>query len=1276
MRIILFLLWLLLPVAAFAQSAEEDRGFLQGLIEDNLSSAGREVRIEGFRGALSSRATVERLTIADDQGIWLTLNKVVLDWSRSALLSGRLSVSELSADEILLERLPVADESVDVPSPEARDFALPELPVAVEIGRIAADRLVLGETVLGTPVEATLEASGSLAGGSGQAQLLARRTDGPQGELRLTTSFSNADRQLALDLALIEADDGIAATLMDLPGRPPLELTVQGQGPLSNYAADIRLVTDGEERLAGRVTLQGDAAQGRQFAAELGGNVVPLFLPQYADFFGPDVQLDVAGTRATDGRLDLSRLNLSTRALQLQGALVVAADGLPERIALTGRIASDDGQPVLLPLSGPETRVGRVDLDVAYDAAEGETWTARLLVAGLDRPDFAAERFSLDGSGRIARTEGGTSTVSGRLAYAAEGLAPADPDLATALGPRIAGAADFSWTEGADGLRLPTLTLDGSDYGLAADLTLEGLTSGLAVSGEADLRFEDLARFSGLAGRPLSGQGEGTVSGTYAALTGAIDAEASITGTDLALGQAEVDNLLKGTSTIEASLIRDTTGTRLRTLRIAAQSLTATASGTLASAGSDIAAQLAFADLSVLGPAYDGRLEADARFTGTPEAGQISIQANGRDLRVGQPQVNGLLAGTSTIDIAGRLDQGALVLERARVNARTLTLTAAGRLATEGSDVTADLNFSDLSPLGAGYGGALSAEATFKGTPENATITADARATNLRVGQSQADALLRGESTLSAQVRLENGAIRVDRAALRNPQLTVTADGSVAGADRNLTLDARLSNLALVVPQFPGPLTVQGTARSQGTSYRLDLRARGPGGIDLRAQGTAAGNFSTVDVGVTGSAQAALANPFIEPRNVEGPIRFDLRVNGQPALSSVSGTVSLAGGRFADQDLGLVIERLQANARLAGGRATLDVQGRPAAGGRLALTGNIGLEAPFAADLALEIRRAVLRDPELYETTASGRITVQGPLTGGAQIAGRIDLEETELRIPSTGFGGANGLPDLQHRNEPAAVRTTRARAGLLDDGSGGSGGRDSRPFGLNLLISSPDRIFIRGRGLDAELGGQLLVSGTTANVVPSGAFNLIRGRLDILGKRLTLSEAQLLLEGDFVPYIRVVASTENDGITTSVVIQGRADEPDVSFTSTPELPEEEVISRLLFGRGLDTISPLQAAQLASAVATLAGRGGEGVIGRLRQGFGLDDLDVATDADGGTSVRAGKYISENVYTQVEVDQQGQSQINLNLDVTPSVKLRGSVGTEGDTSIGIFIERDY
>jgi translocation and assembly module TamB len=102
----------------------------------------------------------------------------------------------------------------------------------------------------------------------------------------------------------------------------------------------------------------------------------------------------------------------------------------------------------------------------------------------------------------------------------------------------------------------------------------------------------------------------------------------------------------------------------------------------------------------------------------------------------------------------------------------------------------------------------------------------------------------------------------------------------------------------------------------------------------------------------------------------------------------------------------------------------------------------------------------------------------------------------------------------------------------------------------------------------------------------------------------------------------------------------------------------------------------LQAAQLAGAVATLAGRGGIGIVGRLREGFGLDDLDVQTGADGGASVRAGKYLSENLYSQVEVDDRGQSQINLNLDLSDSVTVRGRTGTTGETGLGIFFERDY
>ena len=132
------------------------------------------------------------------------------------------------------------------------------------------------------------------------------------------------------------------------------------------------------------------------------------------------------------------------------------------------------------------------------------------------------------------------------------------------------------------------------------------------------------------------------------------------------------------------------------------------------------------------------------------------------------------------------------------------------------------------------------------------------------------------------------------------------------------------------------------------------------------------------------------------------------------------------------------------------------------------------------------------------------------------------------------------------------------------------------------------------------------------AAIVPTGAIQLIRGRLDLFGKRLTLSEASLALEGDLVPYITVVAANETDGVTSMVRIEGPADAPEVTFSSVPELPQEEVLAWLLFGRGLQTISVLQAAELANAVAVLAGRGGEGIIGKLRRGFGFDDLDVTT----------------------------------------------------------------
>jgi translocation and assembly module TamB len=167
-----------------------------------------------------------------------------------------------------------------------------------------------------------------------------------------------------------------------------------------------------------------------------------------------------------------------------------------------------------------------------------------------------------------------------------------------------------------------------------------------------------------------------------------------------------------------------------------------------------------------------------------------------------------------------------------------------------------------------------------------------------------------------------------------------------------------------------------------------------------------------------------------------------------------------------------------------------------------------------------------------------------------------------------------------------------------------------------------------------------------------------------------------LRLRGDFDPFVRAVASTVADDVTIQIVLEGLASAPSVSFTSAPDLPEEEILARLLFGRNLGQLSALQAVQLASAVRTLAGRGGEGVVSRLRSTFGLDDLDISSSETGGVGVRLGAYLNDNTYTDVTVDSTGESEINLNLTLSPSTLLRGSATSDGETGFGIFFEREY
>jgi len=466
-------------------------------------------------------------------------------------------------------------------------------------------------------------------------------------------------------------------------------------------------------------------------------------------------------------------------------------------------------------------------------------------------------------------------------------------------------------------------------------------------------------------------------------------------------------------------------------------------------------------------------------------------------------------------------------------------------------------------------------------------------------------------------------------------------------------------------------LKLIGQRRADGTVEieTLDLAARELA-LSARLNGTASPDLRRFELTAIGTVPLGLANRYIRPQSVSGLASFDLALNGPLTLSSLSGTLRTDAARISLPERALALNDVTATAVLANGQGSINGWAGVSKGGSGSISGTIGLAAPFPGDLEVTLDNVAVSQSRVFETTATGAVRVKGPVMGGALIEGALTLGKVEIQLTSPGNGANAAIPKIEHLNAPAVVQKTREHAGLLEHPSG-----PVRSYPISLLVRAPDRIFVRGLGLDAELGGKLRLRGTTEALAPEGQFDLIRGRMDILGRRLTLSEGFARLEGNFDPYLRLVANASTSDITVQIVIEGRASALEFSFHSTPQLPEEEVLSLFIFGRDITDLSPLQAARLAGAFATLLGNGG-GAVNRLRENFGLDDLDITTADDGTIGARVGAYLSENIYSDITLDEDGKTEINLNLSITPSVTARGRLNSEGDTSLGVFIEKDY
>jgi translocation and assembly module TamB len=619
MRTPLFLSALLLASTALdvtAQDTAPEPSYLELFLEDSLSAENQYITVTGLEGAFSSQATIDEITLADEAGIWLRLRGAELDWNRLALLRGNLSINHLKAAEVTLLRQPQPlPPDPSLPAPEATPFQLPELPVSVKLGEVSIARIDLNEALLGFAATLNLQGDLQLAEGSLATSLTVNRLDKPGDRLKLLAGYANDSRQITLDLALEEAAGGLISTALALPGAPSLQLTAAGQGPVEDFTARIALASNEDTRLAGKVelaapptdsenALQPDPSIG--FSADLGGDIDPLLLPEYRPFFGPDLKLTLRGSSGAATGVVLDSFALRSQALRLTGALALAPTGEMETANIRAAITPpQEMAAVILPIPGADTTLAAAQLE-AQKTADGP-WSVNAELSQLSHPEALIDTGVITAKGMLSLGQSGTQELDGKITAALQGVKLRDPDLAAAVGETISLESDITSAD-SSALALKHLLLRGADYQASGNLAFAGLDDGLQVTADLRVGAGNLARFSSLAGQPLSGALQGQISGSVTPLSGAFDADMALQGQGIATGMGSLDQLTEGNLALTFVGARDASGLEIADFTLRSGQISAKASGTLNSRSGSLRLQARLDDLNPLVPQVSGAL--------------------------------------------------------------------------------------------------------------------------------------------------------------------------------------------------------------------------------------------------------------------------------------------------------------------------------------------------------------------------------------------------------------------------------------------------------------------------------------------------------------------------------------------------------------------------------------------------------------------------------------------------------------------------------------------
>lgn len=547
-------------------------------------------------------------------------------------------------------------------------------------------------------------------------------------------------------------------------------------------------------------------------------------------------------------------------------------------------------------------------------------------------------------------------------------------------------------------------------------------------------------------------------------------------------------------------------------------------------------------------------------------------------------------------------------------------------------------------------GGRLDLDGSLRGD------AADIEARVVRMGLNlfNADVDGRVDATLSLQGRGERltGALdaRLSDARGRGSPAELGMDGVLKASldDQTLTLDLTAGNAQGLRANASVVLPTEASAKP----FRVALARQRP----MRGRFFAEGEVRPLwEVAIGGE------------RALSGFVRTEGTLAGTLAAPRAQGQVSVEHGRFDDGGTGLSLREVMLKADFDESAVNVtQARGVDGRGGQVSGQGRVSLLRDGLSSFRLDLRQFRLIDNEIATASATGQATINRAADGKVRLTGDLVIDRADVAAEPPIPSGVVAM-DVKEINRP-------------DDLTGGLPPRVRRGDGwiLDVKLRAPRHVYLRGRGLDVELSLDAQVTGTTNRPELSGVARVVRGDYDFAGKRFEFDDRGVVYLSSRLQNIRLQldATRTDPALTVTVRIRGTAARPEIALTSSPALPNDEILSEVLFGRSASQLSAVEAAQLASALSSLAGGGGFDIIGNLRTFAGLDRLSFGGDQESGVTVSGGKYLTDDIYLELTGGGRDGPSAQVEWRIRKNLSILSRLTGQSGNRIAVRWRRDY